>query len=63
MENVGTPGVFFEPSTRNFRLRAKQAAYVFRVNDSRILEHLYWGPFLPLEDGSQVCCRSLLRFY
>ncbi|GJQ14970.1 hypothetical protein GpartN1_g6761.t1 [Galdieria partita] len=57
--NNHVPGVFFEPSTRNFRLRTRQAAYVFRVNDSRVLEHLYWGPFLPLEDEEDLSYLSL----
>eukprot|EP00871_Galdieria_phlegrea_P003330 jgi/Galph1/3999/GphlegSOOS_G2659.1 len=52
------PGVFFEPSNRSFRLRSKGSAYVFRINDHRVLEHLYWGPSLPLADDLSYLCLS-----
>jgi len=43
-------GIMFNPTTRVFRLQAKNVMYAFRVDDNRNLEHLYWGPVLPADD-------------
>ncbi|GJD11450.1 Alpha-galactosidase 1 [Galdieria sulphuraria] len=45
-----TPGIYYDSLTRTFRLRCKNSVYAFRVDDSRNLEHLYWGSSIPLED-------------
>lgn len=44
------PGISWDARKRVFRLRGKDSLYVFRVDDSKNLEHLYWGPPLLVED-------------
>jgi len=44
------PGITWDARKRVFRLRGKDSLYVFRVDDSKNLEHLYWGPPLLVED-------------
>ena len=38
--------IFFERSTRTFRLYSRSTLYAFHVDDYGRLEHLYWGPAL-----------------
>ncbi|KAK4533698.1 hypothetical protein CCYA_CCYA18G4580 [Cyanidiococcus yangmingshanensis] len=45
------PGVYFDPSTRIFRLCTRSTLYSFRVDDNRNLEHLYYGSWLGLVDN------------
>ncbi|CAN8076271.1 unnamed protein product [Agarophyton chilense] len=52
------PGVSYDPQLRLFRLRCKNSLYVFRVDDARNLEHLYWGLPLPSTDDITYLIRS-----
>lgn len=52
------PGVYFDDSLRIFRLRCKNAMYAFRVDDAKNLEHLYWGPALPIADDILYLAKS-----
>lgn len=52
------PGVYYDGQLRLFRLRCKDSLYAFRVDDSRNLEHLYWGPPLPPSDDITYLIRS-----
>eukprot|EP00178_Gracilaria_changii_P015184 TRINITY_DN4254_c0_g1_i1.p1 TRINITY_DN4254_c0_g1~~TRINITY_DN4254_c0_g1_i1.p1 ORF type:complete len:996 (+),score=130.47 TRINITY_DN4254_c0_g1_i1:382-3369(+) len=52
------PGVSYDGQLRLFRLRCKNSLYVFRVDDARNLEHLYWGVPLPPGDDITYLIRS-----
>lgn len=52
------PGITYDGQLRLFRLYAKTSLYVFRVDDARNLEHLYWGPALAEDDDITYLIRS-----
>ncbi|KAI0561197.1 alpha-galactosidase [Gracilaria domingensis] len=52
------PGVYYDGNLRLFRLRCKNSLYIFRVDDARNLEHLYWGMPLPPGDDITYLIRS-----
>lgn len=52
------PGITYDGQRRVFRLRCKSSLYVFRVDDARNLEHLYWGPTLSQHDDITYLLRS-----
>ncbi|BAM79576.1 alpha-galactosidase [Cyanidioschyzon merolae strain 10D] len=48
---LARPGVYFDPSTRIFRLYSRETLYAFRIDDNRNLEHLYYGSWLQTDDN------------